>query len=187
MDKSNRCAWCDGPIIGRRADAVTCTDSHKTMLSQYGKPSRRQRRRWRSSNSTSELAVNPQSRGNDAFYGMIAQPEVTEETRALFDRQKRNPGVLIPELQGHLLEQDMQRRRHEAASQRNDAPLGPQDRFSNPDPTVLGRMAATNRRVNRAKHRHPDSYVMRGNGNYDEEPGTSWTDTFRNQPRHVMP
>jgi hypothetical protein len=156
----------------RRSDAVFCKQRCK----------RRYHRRAESSYSTPPLAGTPGmlslSRADDRWraalenHAATSQP-LTDDERALLDRQRRNPGVLLPELQQLLIDRATEQQRREAAEYASHQPIKPETPL---DPSSLGslaRRARESRRTNRPVD--PYSAIVRpvhqsGPHPWDDEP-----------------
>lgn len=172
MDDDRRCIQCGGLLGNRRLDAVFCRQKCK----------RRYYRRAQASNymvpPAGTSGVLTQSRADERFRrqlageGVTSQP-LTEDERDLLALQRRNPGVLLPQLQQHLIDIGAERRRLELAETYDDWPLKVQDRFTNPDPTVVARRAIQSRRINTPVD--PYEYILR--------PGQPWASSARRPTR----
>jgi hypothetical protein len=173
-----RCTWCHEPMDDakrRRKDAVTCSNRCRKALSRELRHSRR-------SNSTHAGSVTPgndpyaepprpetapfaDSRADERFRAQLSHQTVTsqpltEEEVSLLALQRRNPGVLLPQLQQRLIDIETERRRREIAETYYDQPpLKVQDRLHDPDPTVVARRAIQSRRIN--KPVDPNAYILR--------------------------
>ena len=164
------CAWCHEPMPGTRRRRVTCSNRCRKALS-------RETKRHRSSNSNQAGSVTPGDdpyvepprpsetrsygswRSDETFRRMLAaeaarsQP-LTPQERELLTRQRRNPGVLLPELQQMMLDRELERMRREAAEYASHQPLKPENPL---DPSSLGslaRRASESRRANRPADLH---------------------------------
>jgi hypothetical protein len=117
-----------------------------------------------------------QSRADTEFrrqleqYQEAAQP-LTREKRALLSRQRRNPGVLLPELQQIMLDRERERQAREAAEHAARQPLRPEDPR---DPGSIGSRARRGR-YDRAMNKPHDPHraILRP---LDSHPGPQWDD-----------
>ncbi len=149
----------------RRKDAVTCSNRCRKALSREAK-------HHRGSNSTYDRRVTP---GNDPYVdpprpgetgpfaadratrrfraqlsrNAVASQPLTADERQLLALQRRNVGVMLPDLRDKLLEREFERMRQEAAETSQDQPLKVQDPIHNPDPTVVARRAIQSRLINK--------------------------------------
>ena len=174
------CAWCGQPMDDtkrRRKDALTCGNRCRKALSRDAK-------RHRSSNYTHGGSVPPPGvpyaepprpsetrsygssladarfRSQLANEGIRAQP-LTDEERDLLARQRRNQGVLLPELQQLLLDRELERREREAAERSQHQPIKVEDPL---DPSTMGslaRRAIASRNANRRYAADPNMHVLR--------------------------
>jgi len=190
-----RCEWCNEPMddtTRRRKHAVTCSNKCRKALS-------RETKRHRSSNYLYGGSVTPgdvpyseppcpsetgpfaADRATKRFRAQLSRQTVashplTAEERQLLALQRRNPGVLLPELRDKLLERELEHMRQEAAETSQDQPLKVQDRLLNPDPTVVARRAIQSRNANRRYAADPNiAFALRpgqssGPHPWDDEP-----------------
>lgn len=170
---------------------VTCSNRCRKALSREAK-------RHRGNNSTYGGSVTPgtdpyvepsrpetgpfaDSRADERFRAQLSRQTVasqplTEEEVSLLALQRRNPGVLIPQLRDKLLERELERMRQEAAETSQDQPVKVQDPIHNPDPTVVARRAIQSRNANRRCAADPNiAFALRpgqssGPHPWDDEP-----------------
>jgi len=150
MDDGRECLQCGGPMEHRRSDAVFCRQRCR----------RRYYRRGQSSNYIAPTAWPFPDRAEERFHeqltaeGVRSQP-LTDRERSLLEKQRRNPGVLLPELQQLLLDRERERQRREAESYRQHQPLKVETPL---DPSSHGSVARRGR-YDRARNRPQDSHV----------------------------
>ena len=159
MADATHCLQCGKPLTGKRQGALYCKDRcrkrfgrHQEKLAEtgYAPPLSR-------TSAIYESRADQRFRAALAGEGIRAQP-LTDDERELLARQRLNPGVLLPELQARLIEVDAERRL-ELAETYDDRPLKVEDRFTNPDSTVVARRAIQSRRIN--KPVDPNAYILR--------------------------
>lgn len=162
------CEWCDGEIPGQRKSRRTCSDRCRKALS-------RARLRTRLSNLTRARNVTDdnmpyveppagnsiaQDRADAVFRrqlaaeGVRAEP-LSDRQRELIALQKRNIGVLLPELQQLLLDRERERQAAEAAERARHQPLAVEDPHQ---PSTLGSVSRR-ARYDRARNRPQDPHV----------------------------
>ena len=172
---------CDKPLDDdrrRRSDAVTCSKRCRTALwrarrrisGDGGVPFVSVTRdgygtltRFDPPASPSESLLR-RSHADDRFYSQLSHYEetrrpLTAEDRAIRDHIRRNPGVAHPVLVARWVESERERQRLEDAERERSQPLKVQDRFTNPDPGVIGRRGMASRQANR--HLTGDPYIGR--------------------------
>jgi hypothetical protein len=157
------CVICQRPLDDgrkRRADAVTCGASCRTLLW-------RARRRIRRDGGVPSLRVDvdgygslvsfepparrPWSQSDDRFHSQAALQDqgAIEITRAERDHMRRNVGVMHPAVSQRLTERELHLRACEAESYRQHNPIKPETPL---DPSSLGSVARRgieSRRANR--------------------------------------
>ena len=142
------CGWCHEPMNDttrrRRKDAVTCSSRCRKALSRDTKQAR-------SGNSVRARRATPgdvpydepprpgasfyqASLGDERFHRQRAQEDtraipLTDYERILLDRQRRNPGPLIPELAKIQLDRAIEQQRREAEEHGRHDPIKVQDQF----------------------------------------------------------
>jgi hypothetical protein len=175
------CVICGKPLDDgrrRRADAVTCSPSHRTLLW-------RARRKIRRDGGLPYVHVNTDGYGSverfdpppspatsmsDArFRAQLdqleqAQRPVTDEERRersrLRDVMRRNPGVLIKPLHDRLIDNTRKAQALEEAETTRARPLKVEDRLDpEHDPDVIARRGQASRNANRHIPADPNSYV----------------------------
>ena len=114
---------------------------------------------------------------------------LSEYERSLLDRQRRNPGPLLPELQSIMLDREMERRRMLAEEAAN--PIKVEDPYDRATIGSVQRRAQQSRRANRHQPAHPDLHVLRpqsaqsGPHPWDDAPQVI-NGPSRNTPRWAM-
>ena len=173
------CVICGKPLDGRRrrADAMTCSPSHRTLLW-------RARRKIRRDGGLPYVHVNTDGYGSverfdpppspatsmsDArFRAQLdqleqAQRPLTDEERRersrLRDVMRRNPGVLIKPLHDRLIDNTRKAQALEEADATQAASIRVEDRFHDHDPTVVARRGMVSRQANRHLAADPSVYV----------------------------
>jgi hypothetical protein len=143
----------------RRSDAIFCRTRCKrryyrrrTQSNYLEPPSAR-------TDPLSEYRADRHWQRLHAAHEQAAQP-LSPEQRVLLQRQKRNPGVLLPELAAMQLARAIEAQRREQAETYDQA-FAVQDPVHNPDPTVLARRGRLSRRGNRHLAADPHLGIMR--------------------------
>jgi len=134
----------------RRSDAVFCRQ-------------RCRRRYYRSRQSSNYIAGTGwpfPDRAEERFREQYESERVrsqplTDQERELLAHQRRNPGVLLPELQQMLLDRATEQQRREAAERSQHQPIKVEERL---DPSSHGSLARR-ARYDRARNRPADPHV----------------------------
>jgi hypothetical protein len=161
----------------RRKDAVTCSNRCRKALSRDAK--HHEGSNYFSSGSVTSPGApyfDPPRPSETGSYGAwlsgerfreqyarhaaTSQP-LTEEERDLLARQRRNPGVLLPELHQRLIDIEAERREREAAETSHARPLKVEDPFDPSSQGSLARRAIASRNANRHRVGDPSTYVLR--------------------------
>lgn len=154
MDDSRVCIQCGKPLGNRRLDAVFCRQKCK----------RRYYRQRQSSNylpaGTAGTGGMPEDRADERWRQQYSRHEeasapLSPEDHELLARQRRNPGVLLPELRAKQLDQAAEQQRREPAERASHSrPIKPETPL---DPSSLGsvaRRARESRRINKPQDPH---------------------------------
>jgi hypothetical protein len=173
-----RCAWCHEPMddkTRRRKHAATCSNRCRKALN-------RQMRCSGGSNSIQGRSVTPGDvpysepprpsetgsygawLSDERFRAQLSHHEeatrpLTQDEKVLLDRQRRNVGVLLPELRDKLLDRAAELRRREIAETHVDEPLKPENPFDPSSQGSLARRAMQSRAINRPVD--PHAYILR--------------------------
>jgi hypothetical protein len=149
VDDDRACLQCGGPLQNRRSD--TLFDSQRCKRRYY--------RRRQSSNYTDPTAWLFPDGADDRFReqltaeGVRSQP-LTDHERSLLEKQRRNPGVLLPELQQRLIDHERERQRREAESYQEHQPLKVETPLDPSSHGSLARRARYDRSRNRPQDPH---------------------------------
>jgi hypothetical protein len=186
VDDERRCIQCGRSLENRRPGAIFCRQKCKrkhyrqAARSNYEPPlpgtssvraDTRADQRWRAAHADAEIRAKP----------------LSDYEKALLQRQKRNPGPLLPELQSIMLDREMERRRALAAEAGN--PIRVEDPL---DPGSIGsvqRRAQQSRRANKHYQDDPNMHVLRPPGQPGPYPGDEpqvINGPSRNTPRWAM-
>ncbi len=142
MDDDRSCLQCGGPMEHRRSDAIFCRQRCR----------RRYYRRRQSSNYIDPTAWPFPDPADERFREQFESERVrsqplTDQERELLAHQRRNPGVLLPELQQMLLDRATEQQRREAAERSQHQPIKVEDRLDPSSHGSLARRAATTERA----------------------------------------
>lgn len=182
------CMYCGRPLEGKRAGALFCKDSHRKRFDRYQKKIGADGH----DPPVSRTSALNESRADRAFRSALAAEStraapLTDEERQLLAAQRRNPGVLLPQLHQRLLDHELERRRALAEEAVN--PIKVEDPY---DATTLGsraRRAQQSRRNNRPVN--GNLYALRPpvqSGPYPgDEPQCIQAPVGRNTPRSMLP
>lgn len=172
MDDGRRCLQCGGSLNGRRADAVYCRQRCRKRHARRGQSSNYLDR---ASSGTEWLS---EDRADERWHEEYRRHEeasapLSLEDQELLARQRRNPGVLLPQLRAKQLDRAReQQRREQAESVSRSRPIKPETPL---DPSSLGsvaRRARESRRMNRPAD--PHASILRPGPSRSGPPG--WDD-----------
>ena len=116
MDYTTDCMQCGKPLEGKRRGALFCKDRCRKRFD-----------RWQNKAeangydpSVSRTSALTESRADATFRAQLASHQIaseplTDEERILLARQRRNRGVMLPQVRDKLLEHELERMRLEAA------------------------------------------------------------------------
>lgn len=154
MSDERRCLQCGGDLNGRRADAVFCRQrcqkryARRSKSSKYIEP------------PLAGTAWEAEDRADERWHQQYSQHEeasqpLSPEDQELLARQKRNPGVLLPEIRAKQLDRAIELRRIEEAERASHSrPIKPETPL---DPESIGsvqRRARESRRLNKPADPH---------------------------------
>lgn len=160
MDDGRRCMQCSEPLQNRRPEAVFCRQKCKRRYYRRTQESKYEPPLPGTSGVLSESRADERFRAAVASHQEASQP-LDDYERELLARQRRNRGVLLPELQQRLLNREYERRRAEAAEAARADPIRVQDQLDPSTYTSLARRAILSRNRN-SKPQAPDAYILRG-------------------------
>lgn len=172
MSDERRCLQCGGELTGRRSDAVFC---RQRCRKRYGRRSQSSKYIEPPSAGT---AGAPEDRADERWHQQLSRHEeaaapLSPEDHELLARQRRNPGVLLPELRDKQLDQAAEQQRREQAERASHSrPIKPETPL---DPFSLGsvaRRARESRRIN--KPADPHLRILRPGPSRSGPPG--WDD-----------
>ena len=189
MDDERRCVQCGDPLgSNRRPEAIFCR-GQKCKRRYY----RRQQESKYDPPSPGTSSVVTESRADARFRAAVASHEVasqplTDYEKTLLQRQKRNPGPLIPELAKIQLDRALELQRREAEEYARLDPLKVEDPH---DPGTRDHVArrAQQSRSRQSKPADPDVRALRPAprpGPYPGDLPQVITGPSRNTPRWMM-
>jgi hypothetical protein len=175
----------------RRKGALTCGNRCRKALSRDAK--RRRQSNYTDAGSVTPAGVpyaEPPRPGESDSYGSLladarfrsqlanegirAMP-LTDEERDLLARQRRNPGVLLPELAQLQVDRAEEQQRRELAETSQYEMIKPENPLNPESIGSLARRARESRQANRHLATNPDAYILRpghqsGPHPWDDEP-----------------
>ena len=108
------CLQCGADITLRKSTAQFCSKRHARADPDGKRHSYDEPPLPGTPSVVAETQADARFRAAVAGHEKASQP-LTDEERILLDRQRRNPGPMLPELQKRLLDREYERRRAEAA------------------------------------------------------------------------
>jgi hypothetical protein len=158
VDDDRQCLQCGGALKKARSDAIFCGQRCRRRYARSGRSSNYLEPPLAS--TSSGPGVLAQSRSDTEFRRQLEQSveasqPLTRAERALLSRQRRNPGVLLPELKQLMLDRAIERQRCEADERSHQPVIKPETPL---DPSSLGSVARR-ARFDRAMNKPHDPHV----------------------------
>jgi hypothetical protein len=169
VDDGRQCRQCGRSLEGRRSDATFCRQRCRKRYGRRRPPSNYTEPPSVSTDGPSEYGADNRWRQQYARHEEASEP-LTDHERQLLDRQRRNPGVLLPELARLQLDRAIEQQRREQADAR--LPIMVEDPYHPESLGSLQRRARYDRKLN--KPQDPHLAVMRPGPGRSGPPG--WND-----------
>ena len=186
MDDDRRCAQCGQSLKDRRPEAVFCRQKCKRRFYRQAASSNYQPPLPGTSSFQTDSRADATFRAQLASHQIASQP-LTDYEKTLLQRQKRNPGPLLPELAKIQLDRAIELQRREAEEYARLDPLKVEDPL---DPSTRDHVArrAILSRSRQGKPVDPNLRALRPSPRRGYDPGLPETidSPNRNTPRWQM-